>query len=75
MKTVNNRAITTDNCLDLMSSAIFQNDSIYVSKVNGERQVELETVDLGSPDDSTNSNMYLIKQLLTGADIPPAHLG
>lgn len=75
MKTVNKKAITTDNCLDLMSSAIFQNDSIYVSKVNGERQVELETVDLGSPDDSTNSNMYLIKQLLTGADIPPAHLG
>lgn len=58
-----------------MSSAIFQNDSIYVSKVNGERQVELETVDLGSAEDNTNSNMYLTKQLITGADVPPAHLG
>ena len=75
MNKVNKKAVTTDNCLDLMSSAIFQNDSIYTAKINGERQVELETVDLGSIEDSTNSNMYLTKQLLTGSDIPPAHLG
>ena len=47
----------------------------FTAKVNGERQVELETLDLGSASETTDPNMYLIKQLITGADIPPAHLG
>ena len=48
---------------------------MFIAKVNGEPEVELSTLDLGSPQDSTDSNMYNIKQLITGADIPPAHLG
>lgn len=74
-KAVNKKTVSVDNCIDIMNSAIFQNDNIYTAKVNGERQVELETLDLGSNTDNTDSNMYMIKQLITGADAPPAHLG
>jgi len=74
-KAVNKKTVSVDNCIDIMNSAIFQNDNIFTAKVNGERQVELETLDLGESTDSTDKNMYMIKQLITGADVPPAHLG
>lgn len=74
-KAVNKKTVSVDNCIDIMNSAIFQNDNIFTAKVNGERQVELETLDLGESTDGTDKNMYMIKQLITGADVPPAHLG
>ena len=75
MKAAYKKTVSTDNCLDLMSSAVLQQDNIFVAKVNGERQVEIESLDLGSNEDNTNSNMYNIKQLISGVDIPPSHLG
>lgn len=67
--------VSADNCVDVMASGIFQNDNIFTAKINGERLVDLETIDLGSFSETTDPNMYQIKQLITGADIPPAHLG
>ena len=75
IKAVNKKTVAVDNYIDLMSSAIFQNDSIYLARVNGENLVDVETLDLGSAQDNTDSNNYQIKQLITGEDIPPAHLG
>lgn len=75
IKAVNKKTVAVDNYIDLMSSAIFQNDSIYLARVNGENLVDVDTIDLGSAQDNTESNNYQIKQLITGEDIPPAHLG
>ena len=75
MRAAYKKSVSTDNCLDLMASAVLQQDNIFVAKVNGERQVEIESLDLGSNEDNTNSNMYNIKQLISGVDIPPSHLG
>ena len=75
MRAAYKKSVSTDNCLDLMASAVLQQDNIFVAKVNGEKQVEIESLDLGSNEDNTNSNMYNIKQLISGVDIPPSHLG
>ena len=75
IKAVNKKTVAVDNYIDLMSSAIFQNDSIYLARVNGENLVDVDTIDLGSAQDNTDANNYQIKQLITGEDIPPAHLG
>ena len=75
MKAAYKKSVSTDNCLDLMASAVLQQDNIFVAKVNGEKQVEIESLDLGSNEDNTNSNTYNIKQLISGVDIPPSHLG
>lgn len=74
-RAVNKKTVAIDNCLDVMSSSVFQNDNIFIAKINGEPEVELETIDLGSPQENVDSNNYSIKQVITGADIPPAHLG
>ena len=75
VKSINKKTVAVDNCLDTMASAIFPNDNIFVAKINGEPEVELDTIDLGSPSDNSGSSNNLIKQLITGCDIPPAHLG
>lgn len=74
-RAINKKTVGVDNCLDTMASAIFPNDNVFIAKINGEPEVELETVDLGNPQDNEGNTNNLIKQLITGADIPPAHLG
>ena len=69
------RTVSIDNYIDTMASVISPHENIFIAKVNGEDQVDIDTVDLGSYQESTDPNMYYVKQLITGAEIPPAHLG
>ena len=74
-RAINKKTIAVDDCLDIMASAIFPQDNIFIAKVNGEPQIELSTVELGDAQSDKDNDNYLIKQLITGADVPPAHLG
>ena len=69
------RTVSIDNYIDTMASVISPHENIFVAKINGEDQVDIDTLDLGSYQETTDPNMYYVKQLITGAEIPPAHLG
>jgi len=74
---VNKRAITLDKVgsTDMLPSLVSSEESYYIPDINGERQIEIDTLELGTYSDHADPNMYMLKQLLTGGDIPPPHLG
>jgi hypothetical protein len=69
------KTVSIDNYVDLMSNILAPQDNIFIGKVGDQDEVEIDTLDLGSASDMRDPEMYNIKQTITGADIPPAHLG
>jgi hypothetical protein len=74
---VNKRTVTLDKIgsIDMIPSIISGVENYYIPKIGDEPTVDISTVELGTYTDKSDPNMYQVKQLITGADIPPAHLG
>ena len=61
--------------LDTVAKHLTTFDDIYVPSKDGKKFVNIDTLDLGSAEDKDAENDKLLKNILTGIDIPPSYLG
>ena len=71
------REITGDdiNSLDTVFKYLTTFDDVYIPSKDGKRMVNIETLDLGSASDRDAEDDKLLKNILTGIEIPPSLLG
>ena len=71
------REITGDdlNSLETVAKHLTTFDDIYVPSKDGKKFVNIDTLDLGSAEDKDSENDKLLKNILTGIEIPPSLLG
>ena len=71
------REITGDdlNSLETVAKHLTTFDDIYVPSKDGKKFVNIDTLDLGSAEDKDAENDKLLKNILTGIEIPPSLLG
>ena len=61
--------------LDTVAKHLTTFDDIYVPSKDGKKFVNIDTLDLGSAEDKDAENDKLLKNILTGIEIPPSLLG
>ena len=63
------------NSLETVAKHLTTFDDIYIPSKDGKKFVNIDTLDLGSAEDKEAENDKLLKNILTGIEIPPSLLG
>lgn len=74
---IQKQSVTMDDLgsIDMIPAAIGTQKCIYIPRINGEDQMEIDSLDMGAFADYNDPNETMLKQLISGSDIPPTALG
>lgn len=76
-RSMNSREFTSEDLAstELLPSIISTLENIYIPMVDGKKFMEIEPLELGSFSDRDEDDQSLLKNILTGIEIPPSLLG
>ena len=74
---IQKQSVTMDDLgsIDMIPASIGTQKCIYIPRINGEDQMEIDSLDMGAFADYNDPNETMLKQLISGSDIPPTALG
>ena len=74
---IQKQSVTMDDLgsIDMIPAAIGTQKCIYIPRINGEDQMNIDSLDMGAFGDYNDPNETMLKQLISGSDIPPTALG
>lgn len=61
--------------VDGMMSMISTFENLYIPMINGKKPVEIDTIEFGTTEDKKSEINDMLKNILTGLDVPPSYLG
>jgi len=76
-KSVKKREITVDSLgtMDAVPTIMSTFEDFYIPTKGGQRMVDIESLELGNMQDVADGDVFFLKNILTGIEIPPSYLG